>query len=192
MISTCRRAHDQYLSPSQPFMEYNPSLFLTLSLHVHFQSNIFIISHLIFLYLMCSCPYSYNRMATAVTYFYYRSLTYHEYILPETNKFNWTTEKRGFDEMFRLLVLCVCFVDRCLSLCPCSFGPLCCLSFFDLRILITPLVSSNSSCSKCKLFFFIFADNVHSAFISKQIQKHLQKLTEKNTNTVSIVFISTY
>jgi hypothetical protein len=24
--------------------------------------------------------------------------------------------------MFRLLVLCVCFVDRCLSLCPCSFG----------------------------------------------------------------------
>ena len=122
MISTCRRAHDQYLSPSQPFMEYNPSLFLTLSLHVHFQSNIFIISHLIFLYLMCSCPYSYNRMATAVTYFYYRSLTYHEYILPETNKFNWTTEKRGFDEMFRLLVLCVCFVDRCLFLCPCSFG----------------------------------------------------------------------
>ena len=71
---------------------------------------------------MCSCPYSYNRMATAVTYFYYRSLTYHEYILPETNKFNWTTQKRSFDEMFRFLVLCVCFVDRCLSLCPCSFG----------------------------------------------------------------------
>ena len=39
------------------------------------------------------------------------------------------------------LVLCVCFVDRrCLS-----FWPLCCLFFFDLRILITPLVSSNSS-----------------------------------------------
>jgi hypothetical protein len=32
--------------------------------------------------------------------------------------------------------------------CPFVFflWPLCCLSFFDLRILITPLVSSNSSC----------------------------------------------
>ena len=35
------------------------------------------------------------------------------------------------------LVLSVCFVDRCLS-----FWLLCCLSFFDLQILITP---SNSS-----------------------------------------------
>jgi hypothetical protein len=26
------------------------------------------------------------------------------------------------------------------------FRPLCCLFFFDIRILITPLVSSNSSC----------------------------------------------
>jgi hypothetical protein len=32
------------------------------------------------------------------------------------------------------------FVDRCLF-----FLSLCCLSFFDLRILITPLVSSYSS-----------------------------------------------
>ena len=38
----------------------------------------------------------------------------------------------------RSLVLCVCFVDRCLSF---FFSPLCCMSFFDLRILITPLVS---------------------------------------------------
>ena len=38
------------------------------------------------------------------------------------------------------LVLCVYCVDRCLSF---FFWPLCCLSFFDLRILITPLVSSN-------------------------------------------------
>ena len=42
----------------------------------------------------------------------------------------------------RSLDLCVCFVDRCLSF---LFWPLCCLSFFALRILITPLVSSNSS-----------------------------------------------
>ena len=34
-----------------------------------------------------------------------------------------------------------CFVDRCLYF---FFWPLCCL-FFDLHILITPLVSSNSS-----------------------------------------------
>jgi hypothetical protein len=40
----------------------------------------------------------------------------------------------------RSLALCVCFVDRCLS-----FWPLCFLFFVDLRILITPLVSSNSS-----------------------------------------------
>ena len=44
----------------------------------------------------------------------------------------------------RSLVLCVCFVDRCLSLCTFFSWPLCCLSF-DLRILITPLVSSDSS-----------------------------------------------
>ena len=42
----------------------------------------------------------------------------------------------------RSLVLCVCFVDRCLYF---FFWPLCCLFFFDIRILITPLVSSNSS-----------------------------------------------
>ena len=43
----------------------------------------------------------------------------------------------------RSLVLCVCFVDHCLT---CFFfsWPLCCL-FFDLQILITPVVSSNSS-----------------------------------------------
>ena len=40
----------------------------------------------------------------------------------------------------RSLVLCVCFVDRCLFL-----WPLCCLSFIDLRILVTP-------CAIFKLF----------------------------------------
>jgi hypothetical protein len=43
----------------------------------------------------------------------------------------------------RSLVLCVCFVDRCLSFCPFFFWPLCCL-FFNIQILITSLVSSNS------------------------------------------------
>ena len=45
----------------------------------------------------------------------------------------------------RSLASCVCFVDRCLSFCTFSFCPLCCLFFFNIRILITPLVSSNSS-----------------------------------------------
>ena len=40
----------------------------------------------------------------------------------------------------RSLVLCVCYVDHCLS-----FWSLCCLFFVDVRILINPLVSSNSS-----------------------------------------------
>ena len=41
----------------------------------------------------------------------------------------------------RSLDLRVCFVDRCLSF---FVLPLCCMSF-DLQILITPLVPSNSS-----------------------------------------------
>ena len=65
----------------------------------------------------------------------------------------------------RSLVLYVCFVDRCFSFClllfaivlsvllryidsGCPFGiflPLCCLFFFDIWILVAPLVSSNSS-----------------------------------------------
>ena len=44
----------------------------------------------------------------------------------------------------RSLIYCVCLVDRCLFFCTFSFWPLYCL-FFDLRILIAPLVSSNSS-----------------------------------------------
>ena len=42
----------------------------------------------------------------------------------------------------RSLVLCVCFVDRCLYF---FFWSLCCLFFFDIQILITPLVSPSSS-----------------------------------------------
>jgi hypothetical protein len=39
----------------------------------------------------------------------------------------------------RSLVLCVYFVDRCLSLCPFFFWPLCCLSFFLLAIVLSVL-----------------------------------------------------
>jgi len=47
----------------------------------------------------------------------------------------------------RSLVLCVCFVDHCLPFCTFFFWSLCCLFLFDIRILITPLVSSNFSYS---------------------------------------------
>ena len=46
------------------------------------------------------------------------------------------------DRVVRSLVLYVCFVDRCLSL---FFRSICCLFFFDIQILIAPLVSPNSS-----------------------------------------------
>jgi hypothetical protein len=39
------------------------------------------------------------------------------------------------------LVLYVCFVDRCLSFCTVFFWPLCFLFIFDIRIMITPLMS---------------------------------------------------
>jgi hypothetical protein len=42
----------------------------------------------------------------------------------------------------RSLVFCACFIDRCLHF---FFWPLCCLFFFDIRIVITTLGSSNSS-----------------------------------------------
>ena len=44
----------------------------------------------------------------------------------------------------RSLVLCVCFVDRCLSFCTFSFGH-CVVCSSSIYWLITPLVSSNSS-----------------------------------------------
>jgi hypothetical protein len=59
----------------------------------------------------------------------------------------------------RCLVLCVCFVDRGLSFCTFSFWPLCCL-FFDIRILITPLVSSNSSWTTMHRYLSAYKQNI--------------------------------
>jgi hypothetical protein len=57
-----------------------------------------------------------------------------------TTKINyWTEESDQF--LFQAMTNVYCFVDRFLSL---FFWPFCCLSSFDLWILITPLVSSNS------------------------------------------------
>ena len=43
------------------------------------------------------------------------------------------------------LVLCACFVDRCLPFCSLFLWSFCCLFFFEIRIMITPFVSSYPS-----------------------------------------------
>jgi hypothetical protein len=57
----------------------------------------------------------------------------------------------------RSLVLCVCFVDRCLSRCPVFFWPLYCVSFFDIRMFIIFLIYIHIV-SYCTVLFnyFIF------------------------------------
>ena len=64
----------------------------------------------------------------------------------------------------RSLVWCVCFVDSCVSFCP--FWPLCCL-FFDLRILITPLVSSSSSyiLSSLPVLILFFRNSIYISYV---------------------------
>ena len=61
-------------------------------------------------------------------------------------------------------VLCVCFVDRCLAFLSFFYWSLCCLSFFDLRIVVTPLVSSNSSYSLYKSISMLYLDDFNSDF----------------------------
>jgi hypothetical protein len=81
----------------------------------------------------------------------------------------------------RNLVLCVCFVDRCLS-----FWPLCCLFFFDLRILITPFVSSNSS-------LLLFSDNISELWkfvVSSQYNKSTSRLNVYYRMVVTYIYTS--
>jgi len=72
----------------------------------------------------------------------------------------------------RSLVLYVMFVDRCLSFCPFSFE-LWTLSF-DLRILIFPLVSSNSSYD----LFFKFSEYQLStkAYVKRWTNTNMDKI----------------
>ena len=63
----------------------------------------------------------------------------------------------------RSLVLYVCFVDRFLSF---FFWSLCCLFFFDIRILITSLISSNSSAVvSCIWFIYVLVYSERVLFI---------------------------
>ena len=64
----------------------------------------------------------------------------------------------------RSLVLYVCFVDRCLSI---FFWPLCCLFFLDLWILLTALVSSNSSYRNQQIYI---SSMKHDFYISFQYE----------------------
>ena len=43
--------------------------------------------------------------------------------------------------LFNLQFSVQCFVDHCLSFCPFSVWPIYCLSFFDIKLLVTPVVS---------------------------------------------------
>jgi hypothetical protein len=71
----------------------------------------------------------------------------------------------------RSLVLCVMFCRSLFVLLSFFFWPLCCLSFIDLRILITPYVSSNSS----------YMTIPPIALTSRQYWSNVCKRTKKNT-----------
>jgi hypothetical protein len=69
----------------------------------------------------------------------------------------------------RSLVLCVCFVDCCLSFCLFLVCPLRCLFFFNLRILITPwylqnLLTYKLTTSYWNIFNVISNSCVHQSF----------------------------
>jgi hypothetical protein len=62
----------------------------------------------------------------------------------------------------RSLVLYACVVEHCLSFCTFFFWPLYFLFFFDIRILITPLVSSNTSYTSITIITLILQDNINT------------------------------
>jgi hypothetical protein len=90
------------------------------------------------------------------------------------------------DRVTRSLVLHVCFVDRCLSF---FFWSLCCLFFFDIRILIAPLVSSNSRKGKqsCSTSDTRRVNLVINPVISHERGKDREVLTTSGTYPWSIV-----
>jgi hypothetical protein len=73
----------------------------------------------------------------------------------------------------RSLVVCVCFVDRFLSFCPFSFWPLCCLFFFDIQILITPLVSSDYSWPRMLKSFLIPPLFLKCLYQARKVSGHI-------------------
>ena len=81
----------------------------------------------------------------------------------------------------RSLVLCVCFVCRSLFVLLYFFiWPLCCLFFFDIRILITPLISSNSS---MKIRFEQWLLTISLISSKRATTSHFNQLNTKKTIT---------
>ena len=72
----------------------------------------------------------------------------------------------------RSVVLCVLLCSSLFVLLSFFFWPLCCLSFFDLRILITPLISSNSSWKLWNSYHFI----LFVCFITWNMRMLVQKV----------------
>jgi hypothetical protein len=89
----------------------------------------------------------------------------------------------------------VCFVDRCLSFCTFFFWPLCCLFFFDIRIMIAPLVSSNSFYNTLhrKLVSFNFSSTcqyfVENTHIRSNVPHICQAECKRNIHWPLLIFL---
>ena len=83
----------------------------------------------------------------------------------------------------RSLVSCVCFVYPCLLL---FFWPLCCLSF-HLRILITPLGSSNSYQPTCPNTYL--SPYVKIQCPSKPVETHMSNQPISKSNVHAYVYV---
>ena len=93
--------------------------------------------------------------------------------------------------VIRSLALYVCYVDRCLSF-VLFFWPLCCI-FFDIRILIAPLVSSSSSWNSYRLYENTQLTRVHcwNIFTMKKNQTHPSGINKINKKKVFTLINST-
>jgi hypothetical protein len=78
----------------------------------------------------------------------------------------------------RSLVFCVMFWRSLFVLLSFYFWPLCCLSFFDLRILSTPFVSSNSSIKNRPFIYHICIYNIFHKRIPCIDSLIMRKITE--------------
>ena len=78
----------------------------------------------------------------------------------------------------RSLVLYVCFVERCLSFCPFSFGHCVVCFFCDVWILIAPLISSNSSYYWSITVLHLFVCHVFSNITNMTLQSIIYILTK--------------
>jgi hypothetical protein len=68
-------------------------------------------------------------------------------------------DKSDEDKEFRSLVLCVCFVNHCLTFCTFSFGH--CVVLYDIRILITPFGIFKLFCITYNKLYTILSSTQH-------------------------------